>query len=74
MNLETATEINKLMLECTERLNHSVQLVLESSETREFSEYRKTVGNNIMGQIFCDVLAPIYKKYPAIRPKELHHE
>jgi hypothetical protein len=73
MNLETAQEINKLMLECTERLNRSVQLALENSEPTEFAEYRKTVGN-IMGQIFCDVLVPIYKKYPAVKPKELRHD
>ncbi len=73
MNLETAQEINKLMLECTERLNRSVQLALEGSEPAEFAEYRKTAGN-IMGQIFCDVLAPIYKQFPVVKPKELRHE
>ncbi len=73
MNLETAQEINKLMPECTERLNRSVQLALESSEPAEFAEYRKTVGN-IMGQIFCDVLVPIYTKYPTVKPEELRHD
>jgi hypothetical protein len=73
MQLETAQKISKLMLECAERLNHSVQLVSEGSDPKELFDFRKSVGN-IMGQIYCDVLGPIYKEYPEIMPKELRRE
>jgi len=70
MTFETAQSISRLMLDISGRLDASARMVMETSETEEFVKYRTVIGN-LMGQIYFDVLKPIYDKYPALIPDGL---
>ncbi len=58
------------MLDTSARLDDSVRLVGEGADQEEASTYRKAVGR-VMGQIYCDILRPIYDQYPALTPTKL---
>jgi len=70
MKPQTAAAITKLMLDVSAQLDASVKLVMDDGDAAEFGAYRNCVGN-IMGQIYCDILTPIFKQYPQLRPAEL---
>ena len=69
-NNSIAGDISALMLECTERLNKTVELAQGHCNQTEFEAYRDAIGK-IMGAIYFEVLAPIYERHPRLRPKEL---
>jgi hypothetical protein len=70
MTFETAQDISRLMLDISGRLDASTRMVMETSDNEEFVRYRTVIGK-LMGQIYFDVLKPIYDKYPALIPDEL---
>jgi hypothetical protein len=70
MKRDVAEAINKLMLEYGARLDESVRLVMESCSNSEFEAYRAAVGQ-IMGTMLLDVMNPIYREHPDLKPPEL---
>jgi len=70
MKRDVAEAINKLMLDYGAKLDDSVKLVLESCTQPEFEAYRTAVGQ-IMGTMLLDVMDPIYREYPELKPDEL---
>jgi hypothetical protein len=70
MKLQTATAVTKLMMEVGAQLDASVKLVMDSSDSEEFSAYRSSVGN-LMGMIYCDILTPIFRQHPQLTPEQL---
>lgn len=70
MKKEVAEAINKLMLEYGAKLDDSVRLVMESCSQPEFESYRAAVGQ-IMGTMLLDVMNPIYREHPDLKPAEL---
>jgi len=61
------------MLDVGSRLDKSVGLVAEACTSEEFFEYRKAVAE-IMGDILLNILNPIYKQHPGLRPPGLDHD
>jgi hypothetical protein len=70
MELQTATAITNLMLGVSAQLDASVQLVLNDSDQGEVDAYKLSVGN-LLGQIYCEILTPIFKQYPQLAPDQL---
>lgn len=70
MKREVAETINQLMLEYGAKLNESVRLVMESSSAAELEGYRAAVGQ-IMGTMLLDIMEPIYREHPDLKPPEL---
>ncbi len=70
MKKEVAETINRLMLEYGAKLDDSVKLVMDSSSAEEFEAYRSAVGQ-IMGTMLVDIMNPIYREHPALKPAEL---
>lgn len=70
MNREIAEEISKLMLYCGSEIDKSVVLVKNTCDSEEFEIYRKAIGK-IMGTMLVDIMNPIYKQYPDIKPPQL---
>jgi hypothetical protein len=66
----TADKINTLMHEFSARLDTSLLEVMDSCPDSEFKEYRFAIGK-IMGDMLLDVMNPIYKQHPSLKPKEL---
>ena len=67
MRRDAAEKINALMLECTTKINESIRIVMDTCDEDEFVLYRRTAGR-IMGDVFLDILDPIYKEYPDLDP------
>ena len=70
MKEQVARNVSALMLQSVSQLDKTVQIVKENCDKNEFSTYHKKVGN-IMGQVYCDILTPIYDQYPNLMPDEL---
>jgi hypothetical protein len=70
MKRDVAEAINKLMLEYGAKLDDSVRLVMESCSTSEFESYRAAVAQ-IMGTMLVDVMNPIYREHPDLKPHQL---
>jgi hypothetical protein len=69
-NKDTATEVEKMMRQCSETLDESVRRVMETCPDDEFKAYRRVIAQ-IMGSIYLDVMQPIYRQYPDLEPEEL---
>jgi hypothetical protein len=70
MKRDVAETINKLMLEYGAKLDESVKLVMETCSSAEFESYRAAVGQ-IMGTMLLDVMNPIYREHPDLKPHQL---
>jgi hypothetical protein len=67
---EMAGEISSLMLEIGARLNGSLSRVQERCPNGEFEAYRAAVGR-LVGEMFVEVMRPIYLQHPELAPPEL---
>ena len=65
-----ASKISNMMLEIGAGLDASVTLVQEGCPESEFQAYR-FVAAQLMSTILLDVMNPIYKIHPVLKPKEL---
>lgn len=70
MSPTVASDVNNLMLEVTRRLNLSLVEVRKHSSDEEFGTYRRAVGV-ILSDILFEVLNPLYKEHPSLKPKEM---
>lgn len=70
MNKDVAETINRLMLEFGAKLDGSVKLVMDSGSAEEFETYRMAVAQ-IMGTMLVDIMNPIYREHPELKPPEL---
>lgn len=65
-----AAVIAQLMLEYGAKLDESVAKVQSVCTEDELNEYKQVVGK-IMGLMLTDVMNPIFKTHPALKPSEL---
>lgn len=65
-----ASEVNKLMLEYSGKLDASLQVVKDRCSTEEFVAYRTVVGK-LLGEMLVEVMNPIYVQHPDLKPPEL---
>lgn len=70
MDKQISAELVALMRECSDKLNVSVQKVKDTCTEEEFLEYRKTIGK-IMGDMYFDVMRPIFEEYPDLEPETM---
>jgi hypothetical protein len=70
MNKETAREVERLMRQATYHLDESVRIVLENCDQEELHGYRRSIGR-IMGEIYLEIMCPIYEQYDDLMPDEL---
>lgn len=70
MKRDIAETINNLMLEYGAKLDESVRLVMENCGKDEFDRYRSAVGQ-MMGTMLLDVMNPIYREHPDLKPPQL---
>lgn len=66
-NLPIAAQISALMIEVGAKLDASVALVQDACPEDELIRYRSVVGQ-LMGTMFLDVMAPLYRQHPALKP------
>ena len=69
MDRATAAKVESVMRTISAQINETIRLVMDECEQDEFESYRKVAGQ-LMGEIFCDVLSPIYEAHPDLTPAE----
>lgn len=69
-NLEVARQISNLMVDISRRLNSSILDVERECSSEEFKAYRRAVGS-ILGEILLEVMNPVYKEHPSLKPPGL---
>lgn len=67
---EVAKVISDLMIDCGGKLDESVSMVRDNCSPEEFRMYRTAIGK-VMGEILLEVLNPLYKLHPDIKPTEM---
>lgn len=70
MDRVIATSVNALMLEFSAKLDDSLDQVMKSCSSDDFDRYRAAVSK-ILEIMLYEIMNPIYKSYPDIKPKEL---
>ncbi|HTV84821.1 MAG TPA: hypothetical protein VME63_05420 [Dyella sp.] len=66
-NSDVAKQVSELMLDYSRRLDSSIALVRDSCDAEEFKGYRRAVGK-VLGEIYLEVLTPLYQKHPDLKP------
>jgi hypothetical protein len=69
-DLKTAKYVSDLVSGVNAQLADSVQNVRNASAPEEFEVYQRRVGT-LVYSIFEQILVPIYKKHPSLKPPEL---
>lgn len=64
---DVAAEISTLLLNMSEELNTSIIDVERRCATREFEAYRRAMAS-VIGEIFLEVLTPLYVQHPDLKP------
>jgi hypothetical protein len=67
---ETARQVIHALDEASSIVNESIRLVKEQCSDDEFATYRQAAGF-VMGYLYTDVLAAIYKQHRDLEPPEL---
>ena len=71
MDLKTAKQISKILLDCANSLDSTVSIVKENCDSETFESYRDEVAS-IVASIGWDVMEKkIFKQYPELRPYKL---
>ncbi|MGJ0515072.1 MAG: hypothetical protein ACR65O_04885 [Methylomicrobium sp.] len=69
-NEDIAKQISELMLSYGAKLDASVAVVIDKCSNEEAIVYKKAVGK-IMGTMLLEIMNPLYKQHPELKPKEL---
>jgi len=72
-DFDIAAEITGVLDDCSSRINETIRLVQEKCDDEDFKNYRKAAGF-VMGYIYTDVVAQIYKDHPDLEPSELRED
>ena len=70
-NHETASSVNKTILNIGKELDESLRLVMDTCGKEEFERYREFVSV-IMTTLLMDFMNPLYEKYPDLKPLGLN--
>jgi hypothetical protein len=68
-NPRVAAEISSMMLDFSKRLEESTELVHRNCSADEWKAYKKAAAT-IYVEMFVNVLEPLYKKHPALKPAD----
>jgi hypothetical protein len=66
-NADTAKLISELMLDIFQRVDESVDMVKKTCSPEYAAAYKKAAGR-VVGPIVMDVLEPLYKQNPTLKP------
>lgn len=62
-----AEEISMVMIECSERLEATLDKVKAHCSEQEYEAYREGIGH-ILAYMLTDIMSPLYERHPQIKP------
>ena len=65
-----AEAIVQELLECTEKLDQSVAILVDQAEEDFFISYRRQVGE-VLGFFYLEILSEVFREYPDLEPESL---
>jgi len=66
-NEEIAEELSMVMIECSEKLEATLEKVKAHCSQREYEAYREGIGH-ILAYMLTDIMGPLYERHPQIKP------
>ena len=69
-NESVAKQVSDLMVELSQKINDSIILVQEKCTEEEFTTYRR-VAARVLGEIYLDIMTPVYQLHPSLKPAGL---
>jgi hypothetical protein len=70
MQRNTAEKIISTFQDFMRQIDDSIRVVMNDSPDEDFVRYRRTAGK-IMGEIFLEILQPLYGEHPHLIPDQL---
>ncbi|MBL6852541.1 MAG: hypothetical protein ISS15_04015 [Alphaproteobacteria bacterium] len=70
MERTTAVRVESAMRAVAAQIDETIRIVMDECDQEEFERFR-AIAAQLMGDIFCDVLSPIYEAHPELTPLEL---
>lgn len=67
---ETAAELSRRLQAASESCQSSLRVIMTHQSLGEVTVYGRLVGN-FMGQLYTNVLAPLWKAFPEIEPEAM---
>jgi hypothetical protein len=68
-NADVGQRVINLVLDGYNRIEQSMKVVEECSTPEEFADYSRAVGR-VTFTILHEILEPVYKRNPALKPKD----
>jgi hypothetical protein len=65
-----AAQLNNQLLEMSRQLNFSIAEVQQKCSDEEFNAYRRGAAT-VMADLYVEILRPLYKTHPDLKPAEL---
>lgn len=66
-DLEIAKQIKSTLLNVSDSLNESLELVRARCSQQEYEAYKEAVGK-VMTRLLFDVVEPLYERNPSLKP------
>jgi len=73
MNSNVAAQICATFQQITIQIDNSICDAMNELSSEEFNLYRRTAGK-IMGDIFFEILQPLYNEQPDLTPPQLRNQ
>jgi hypothetical protein len=70
MHRDDAEKLSVLLLRIGGYLNQSTAFVRDHDDEAEFLEYRRVVGK-LMGDLYLDLMEPLWRRFPELRPDDM---
>ena len=70
MEKDLAEETSLLALKVSSTLDNHLRKIQESCSKEDFNVMRKGIGY-VMGYLYTDVMEPLWKMHPELRPEEM---
>ncbi|MCG7200223.1 hypothetical protein MD273_10860 [Marinobacter pelagius] len=70
MNKDDAEKLSILLMQVSGKLDQSVRFVMDHDSKENFEKYRQRIGK-VMGELFLEVLQPLWKEHPELLPEDM---
>jgi hypothetical protein len=67
---EEAEKLSVLLMQVSGQLDQSVRFVMDKDSKENFEHYRSGIGK-VMGELFLEVMQPLWARYPELLPEHM---
>jgi hypothetical protein len=71
-NLDTAKYVLEVFLKINDQMDECIRAVEKGTSPEEYKAFKRGVGH-VMCEVFEQIVEPICKRHPSLRPPEMEH-